>query len=70
MRLFFSALLLALTAATIGAGAAKDSQSNDKSAVAVPKVTYCELVKHPKKFQDKVVEVNAILEKGFEKSYL
>ena len=36
----------------------------------VPKVSYCELIKHPEKFDDKVVEVTATFENGFEKSYL
>lgn len=36
----------------------------------VATVTYCQLLKDPKRFHDKVVRVNAVLERGFEKSSL
>ena len=36
----------------------------------VATVTYCELLKHPKRFHNRVVRVNAVFERGFEKSSL
>jgi len=65
MRIFLTALFVALSTVAICACAAKGS--DDK---AVPKITYCELIKHSEKYDDRVVEVTAIFENGFEKSYL
>jgi hypothetical protein len=72
MRLFFTAILVSVTAVAICGYPVNGSKglSNDTDDVNVPKVTYCELIKHPKRFHDKVVEVTAIFERGFEKSYL
>ena len=36
----------------------------------VATVTYCELLKNPKRFHNKVVRVKAVFERGFEKSSL
>ncbi len=36
----------------------------------VATVTYCELLKNPKRYHDKVVRINAVFERGFEKSSL
>jgi hypothetical protein len=62
MRIILTAILLSLTGISQG-------PSNDPANVA-PKVTYCELIKHPEKFHDKVVEITAIFERDFEVSYL
>jgi len=69
MRIF---LITVLIAVATGECAAKGSKgpSDDTTDKAVPKVTYCELIKHPEKFDGKVVEVTAIYGNGFEKSYL
>jgi hypothetical protein len=67
MRIFLTAILLALIAVATCACAAQGAKGDDKS---IPKVTYCELIKHPEKYDDKVIEVTAIYGNGFEKSYL
>ena len=67
MRMFLITILAALTSVAICACAANAAKGDDK---AVPKITYCELIKHPEKYDDKVVEVTAIYGNGFEKSYL
>jgi len=64
MRIFLIAILIAVTTC---ACAAQQAKSDDKT---IPKVTYCELMKHPEKFDDKVIEVTAIYGNGFEKSHL
>lgn len=65
MRIFLSLLFVALSTVAICTRAARGS--DDKT---VPKITYCELIKHSEKYDDRVVEVTAIFENGFEKSYL
>ena len=67
MRMFLTTVFVGLTAVAICACAARGAKGDDK---AVPKITYCELIKHPEKYDDRVVEVTAIFENGFEKSYL
>jgi hypothetical protein len=67
MRIFLTALFVALSTVAIWAHAGQGGKADDQD---VPKVTYCELIKHPEKFDDKVVEVTAIYGNGFEKSYL
>ena len=64
MRIFLTMILIAVTTS---ACAAQGAKSDDNT---IPKVTYCELVKHPEKYDDKVIEVTAIYGNGFEKSYL
>ena len=65
MRIFLATIVVGLIAVAICAGAGAKADDQD-----VPKVTYCELLKHPKKFDDRVVEVTAIYGNGFEKSFL
>lgn len=36
----------------------------------IPTVTYCELVRNPDRFHERVVRISAVYERGFEKSYL
>ena len=64
MRIFLIAILIAVTTC---ACAAQEAKTNDNT---IPKVTYCELIKHPEKFDDKVIEVTAVYGNGFEQSYL
>ena len=47
----------------------KGTENNAEDDV-VATVTYCELLKHPERFDNKVVRVNAVFEQGFEKSSL
>jgi len=44
--------------------------ANDVGDDTVATVKYCELVKHPERYHDKVVRVTAVYEQGFEKSSL
>ena len=64
MRIFLTIILIAVTTC---ACAAQGAKSDDN---AIPKVTYCELIKHPEKYDDKVIEVTAIYGNGFEQSFL
>ena len=43
---------------------------NQNGDEPVATVTYCQLLKDPKRFHNKVVRVNAVFERGFEKSSL
>lgn len=67
MRIFVTTILVGLIALAICACAAQGAKVDDKT---IPKLTYCELIKHSEKYDDKVVEVTAIYGNGFEKSYL
>ena len=51
-------------------GCAVQGSQGTVSDDPVATVTYCELLKNPKRFHDKVVRVNAVFERGFEKSSL
>lgn len=44
--------------------------ANQNGDEPVATVTYCQLLKDPKRFHNKVVRVNAVFERGFEKSSL
>jgi hypothetical protein len=46
------------------------AQSNPGNAPDTPTVSYCELVRDPQRYQDKVVRVHAQYRMGFEVSYL
>jgi len=72
MRLFLIAIFIGLTATAIFGFAIQEPKrtSNNTDDVMVPKVTYCELMKHPERFDYRVVQVSAVFERGFEKSYL
>ena len=67
MRIFQIALFVALSIVATCVCSEQGAKADDQD---VPKVTYCELIKNPRKFDDKVVEVTAIYGNGFEKSYL
>lgn len=64
MRIFLTIILIAVTTCACAAQGAKRDDN------AIPKVTYCELIKHPEKYDDKVIEVTAIYGNGFEQSFL
>ena len=49
-------------------GSQETANQNGNEPVAT--VTYCQLLKDPKRFHDKVVRINAVFEQGFEKSSL
>ena len=53
-------------AAICGFGVTASQTGDDPVAT----VTYCELLKHPKRFHNKVVRVTAVFERDFEQSYL
>lgn len=60
-------MLLAIGGCAVHGSQGNANQNGDEP---VATVTYCQLIKNPKRFHDKVVRVNAVLEKGFEKSSL
>ena len=49
-------------------GSQETANQNGDEPVAT--VTYCQLLKDPKRFHNKVVRINAVFERGFEKSSL
>lgn len=49
-------------------GSQETANQNGDEPVAT--VTYCQLLKDPKRFHNKVVRVNAVFERGFERSSL
>ena len=61
-------LVVGVVLITVGYAAAGSHQTGSDEPVAT--VTYCELIKHPKRFHNKVVRVTGIFEHGFEKSSL
>ena len=65
MRIFLVLVFSVLTAMTICA-----VQSTDPGRIAVPKVTYCELIKHPDRYHNQVVQVEGVFQRDFEQSFL
>lgn len=63
-------LLISLAGVVLVAICGCTVTANDVGDGSVAPVTYCELMKNPKRYHDKVVRVNAVFERGFEKSSL
>ena len=72
MRIVRTSVFAGVALIAICGCAIKGSQgtASDAGNDPVATVTYCDLLKHPKRFHNKVVRVNAIFEQGFEKSSL
>ena len=71
IRTSVSASLAGVMLIVICGFAARGSQdANQNGDEPVATVTYCQLLKDPKRFHNKVVRVNAVFERGFEKSSL
>jgi hypothetical protein len=64
------ALRLSIEQASSVAGPFSIAQSNPPNAPEIPTVSYCELVRDPQRYNDKVVRVHAQYRTGFEVSYL
>ena len=63
-------VLVIVVLTTVGVCGQESKGPSSKIDVAVPKLTYCQLIKHPEKYDDRVVEVTGIFERRFEVSYL
>ena len=75
MRIFRTSVIVGLAGVMLVAicgCAVRGSQDtvNQNGDEPVATVTYCQLLKDPKRFHNKVVRVNAIFERGFERSSL
>jgi hypothetical protein len=72
MRLIRTALFVSLAVVVLVAicGCAVKGSSGTTNDDPVATVSYCELIKHPKRFHNRVVRINAVFERGFEKSSL
>ena len=60
-------MLVAICGCAVQGSQGTANQSGDEP---VATVTYCQLLKDPKRFHNKVVRINAVFEQGFEKSSL
>ena len=70
MRIIISLVAIALLACSSFKVEGSHQNPNTVSDDPVATVTYCELIKHPKRFHNKVVRVTAIFERQFERSSL
>jgi len=70
MRIIQSVILVGVVLMAIYGCTIKGSKGTNVGDDPVATVTYCDLLKHPERFHNKVVRVNAVFESGFEKSSL
>lgn len=70
MKTFMSAAIIAVLGLVLVNDHPVNASDHNAADNTVATVTYCELIKHSKRFHDKVVRVTGILAKGFEKSSL